>query len=122
MVLVTYCPRLYIQEIKYNIIALNAMADCCAAIIVTLLTLVATVQAAPHNCSVRHQAALQQVIYLRERYNEASNVYEDCCEVNNFFMKIEFLAWLDSSVHAEYNGERKTLITSLDMAIFVNSG
>ena len=44
------------------------------------LALVATVQAAPNNCSTKYQAALQQVLDLKETCSEA--VYKDCCEVS----------------------------------------
>ena len=47
-----------------------------------LLVLVLTVvkQAAPNNCSTQYQAALQQVLDLREKCDEAA--YKDCCEVS----------------------------------------
>ena len=54
------------------------MAYGCIAI--TLLALVATVQAASNNCSIKYQAALQQVLDLRKSCSEA--VYKDCCEVS----------------------------------------
>ena len=42
--------------------------------------LVAIVSAAPNNeCSTKYQAALQQVLDLKESCSEA--VYKDCCEV-----------------------------------------
>lgn len=54
------------------------MADSCAAIITACTSLVAcTVQTAPRNCSVQYQAAVQYVIYLRERCSEASGVSEN---------------------------------------------
>ena len=49
-------------------------------ITITLLVLAVTVQAAPNNCSTEYQAALQQVLDLKESCSEA--VYKDCCEVS----------------------------------------
>ena len=36
--------------------------------------------AAPSNCTTQYQAAIQQVLELKETCSEA--VYKDCCEVN----------------------------------------
>ena len=47
---------------------------------VWLLTLVASTQAVPYNCSTQYQAAMQLVLDLREMCSEA--IYEDCCEVS----------------------------------------
>ena len=52
-----------------------------AAITITLLpALVVTTQAAPNNCSTQCQAALEQVLDLKESCGEAA--YNDCCEVS----------------------------------------
>ena len=39
-----------------------------------------TAQAASNNCTTQYQAALRQVLDLKETCSEA--VYEDCCEVS----------------------------------------
>ena len=49
-------------------------------VFVLVLTLAGIVNAAPNNCSTQYQAALQQVLDLKESCCEA--VYKDCCEVN----------------------------------------
>ena len=51
-----------------------------ATFTIVLLTLVVTVCTAPNNCSTQYQAALQQVLNLKESCSEA--VYKDCCEVS----------------------------------------
>ena len=48
--------------------------------ILSVLFLVASVQAAPKNCSAQYQAALQQVLNIKERCSEVA--YKDCCEVS----------------------------------------
>lgn len=48
-----------------------------------LTVLVATVQAVPNNCSTQYQAALQQVMDLKETCSEA--VFSGCCEVHDFY-------------------------------------
>ena len=42
--------------------------------------IVAIVNAVPNNCSSQYQAALQQVLDLKETCREA--VFKDCCEVS----------------------------------------
>ena len=46
---------------------------------IVAMALATTVQAAPNNCITQYQAALQQVLDLKETCSEA--VYMDCCEV-----------------------------------------
>ena len=45
-----------------------------------VLALAVIARAAPNNCSTQYQAALQQVLDLKETCSEA--VYKDCCEVS----------------------------------------
>ena len=50
-------------------------------LITAFLALVVTVAwTAPDNCTTQYQAALQQVLELKETCSEA--VYKDCCEVS----------------------------------------
>ena len=44
------------------------------------VAVLSTVQAAPLNCTTQYQAALQQVLDLKETCSEAA--YRDCCEVS----------------------------------------
>ena len=62
-----------------------------SATIVTLLVLVATIQAAPHNCSVQYQAAL--VVDLKESCGET--VYRACWEVGFIIhgVCLQFYLW-----------------------------
>ena len=49
----------------------NGCATVTVEIILKLLALVATVQAAPNNCSAQYLAALKQVVNLKETCSEA---------------------------------------------------
>ena len=58
--------------------AMKSQVNCvCLALIAT----VATVLAAPDNCSSQYQTALQQVVDLKKGCPEA--VIKDCCEVRD---------------------------------------
>ena len=50
-------------------------------LLVTILVVACTVQAAPNNCSAQYQIALQHVVNLKKICKEA--VYKDCCEVRS---------------------------------------
>ena len=67
----------------------------------SVLFLVASVQAAPKNCSAQYQAALQQVLNIKERCSEVA--YKDCCEVN-YKLYTTFLCAINSysSMHAPW--------------------
>ena len=45
------------------------------------VSVLAVVLAAPDNCSIQYQAALQQVVDLKKSCSDA--VIKDCCEVNS---------------------------------------
>ena len=66
-----------LQRMGYNII-----------IILSVLFLVARVQVAPNNCSDQYQAALQQVLDVKEKCGEVA--YKDCCEVGYHFRPAQF--------------------------------
>ena len=49
-------------------------------IFLALTVVISKAWAAPNNCTTQYQAAIQQVLELKETCNEA--VYKDCCEVS----------------------------------------
>ena len=57
------------------------MSFSCVGLLVFGFSMV-IVNAAPNNCSTQYQAALQQVLDLKETCREA--VFKDCCEVSKF--------------------------------------
>ena len=48
--------------------------------VILALVVASRAWAAPNNCTTQYQAALQQVLELKETCSEA--VYKDCCEVS----------------------------------------
>ena len=64
-----------------KVLSLPLSMDSPAILIFLALTVVPSkAWAAPNNCTTQYQAAIQQVLELKETCSEA--VYKDCCEVN----------------------------------------
>ena len=69
--------------VSFKIVLTTVQSNMLSAKMFTLilvLALVVTAWTAPNNCSTQYQAALQQVLDIKETCSEA--VYKDCCEVS----------------------------------------